>query len=109
GPVSWVAAALLALALIRLGVACWRGEGLHLFRLPGSLLAKLHSRFGGSALPAGVLTALLPCGWLHGFVLAAAATRSASSGALLLSVFWLGTAPALLMSGTLARRVLKPV
>lgn len=43
----------------------------------------------------GLLTVLLPCGWLYAFVLAAAGTGSAASGALVMLCFWAGTAPIL--------------
>lgn len=48
----------------------------------------------------GVLTGLLPCGWLWVFVVAAAGTGSPWAGAGVMSVFWLGTVPA--MTGLLA-------
>ncbi len=44
----------------------------------------------------GALTPLLPCGWLYAFVMTAAGTGGALSGASLMAVFWLGTVPALL-------------
>lgn len=48
----------------------------------------------------GVLTGLLPCGWLWAFVITAAGTGHAATGALVMGVFWLGTVPA--MTGALA-------
>ena len=48
----------------------------------------------------GVLTGLLPCGWLWAFVVTAAGTGHAATGALVMLVFWLGTVPA--MTGMLA-------
>lgn len=48
----------------------------------------------------GVLTGLLPCGWLWVFVVSAAGTGSPWTGAAVMSVFWLGTVPA--MTGMLA-------
>jgi sulfite exporter TauE/SafE len=48
----------------------------------------------------GVLTGLLPCGWLWAFVVSAAGTASAGAGAAVMAVFWLGTVPA--MTGVLA-------
>jgi sulfite exporter TauE/SafE len=48
----------------------------------------------------GALTGLLPCGWLWAFVIAAAGTGHAATGALVMAVFWLGTVPA--MTGMLA-------
>jgi sulfite exporter TauE/SafE len=49
---------------------------------------------------AGVLTGLLPCGWLWAFVVTAAGTASAWTGASVMAVFWLGTVPA--MTGVIA-------
>ncbi len=61
-----------------------------------------------SAASIGLLSGLLPCGWLWGFLVVAAATGSVTGGALTMAVFWLGTVPALLsvslMSNVLARR-----
>ena len=48
----------------------------------------------------GVLTGLLPCGWLWAFVVTAAGTGHATDGALVMVAFWLGTVPA--MVGLLA-------
>lgn len=53
----------------------------------------------------GVLTALLPCGWLYAFVASAAATGGAGSGALLMLAFWAGTVPMLLGVGMGAQRI----
>lgn len=47
----------------------------------------------------GVLTPLLPCGWLWAFVAVAAGTGDAAAGSLVMAVFWMGTLPALLMVG----------
>jgi uncharacterized protein len=47
----------------------------------------------------GVLTGLLPCGWLWAFVVSAAGTASPWTGAAVMAVFWLGTVPA--MTGVL--------
>jgi uncharacterized protein len=47
----------------------------------------------------GLLTGALPCGWLYGFVVAAAGTGSAPAGALLMTVFWAGTVPVMLGLG----------
>lgn len=43
----------------------------------------------------GILTALLPCGWLYAFLLVAAGTASIASGAMVMAVFSLGSVPAL--------------
>jgi sulfite exporter TauE/SafE len=47
------------------------------------------------ALVTGLLTALLPCGWLYLFALFAAGTGSWLSGAVVMLAFWLGSVPAL--------------
>jgi sulfite exporter TauE/SafE len=54
----------------------------------------------GRAWLVGVLTGLLPCGWLWAFVVSAAGTASPLAGALVMAMFWLGTVPA--MTGALA-------
>ena len=47
------------------------------------------------ALATGLLTALLPCGWLYLFALFAAGTGSWLSGSVVMIAFWLGSVPAL--------------
>ncbi len=47
------------------------------------------------ALLTGLLTVLLPCGWLYIFALAAAGSGSSAMGALVMTAFWIGTVPAL--------------
>lgn len=59
----------------------------------------------GGMLGAGMVglgSALLPCGWLWGYVLVAAASGSPTSGALVMLAFWAGAVPALLSVGMLA-------
>ena len=51
------------------------------------------------ALAIGLLTGLLPCGWLYAFVVTAAGTGSAAAGAAMMAVFWLGTVPVMLSVG----------
>lgn len=41
----------------------------------------------------GLLSGLLPCGWLYAFVLLAAGTANAGWGAVLMASFWFGTLP----------------
>ncbi len=53
----------------------------------------------------GLLTGLLPCGWLYAFVVAAAGTADVWRGALLLAAFWSGTLPALLGVSALIYRI----
>ena len=56
----------------------------------------------------GVVTALLPCGWLYVFVAAAGGTASPVSGALLMLVFWSGTVPAMAALGLGLQRLAGP-
>ncbi|MFN0181783.1 MAG: sulfite exporter TauE/SafE family protein [Gemmatimonadales bacterium] len=66
-------------------------------------------RPGARAAALGLLTALLPCGWLLAFVAAAAGTGSAIGGAGAMAVFWLGTVPALVGAGILLQRAAGPL
>lgn len=57
-----------------------------------------------SSLIVGLLTGLLPCGWLYTFYSAAILTKSAFAGALLLFIFNLGSLPALLGASQFFRK-----
>jgi hypothetical protein len=61
------------------------------------------------ALVMGLLTTLLPCGFLYAFVAVAAGTAHVPSGVLVMIAFWLGTVPAMWGAGMLAQRVLAPL
>lgn len=54
----------------------------------------------------GLLTSLLPCGWLYAFVLTAGGTGDALAGMLVMSAFWAGTVPVLLGVGVGAQQLL---
>lgn len=60
-----------------------------IYRLPSSARSAL----------LGVTSAVLPCGWLYTFVVAAAGQGNALSGAAVMAAFWLGTVPMLLGVG----------
>jgi sulfite exporter TauE/SafE len=47
------------------------------------------------ALLMGMLTSLMPCGWLYAFAITAAGTGHPLSGAATMAVFWTGTVPLL--------------
>jgi sulfite exporter TauE/SafE len=47
----------------------------------------------------GLLTPLLPCGWLYAFAITAAGTASPFWGAVVLASFWLGTLPVMVSVG----------
>jgi len=51
------------------------------------------------ALAIGLLTTLLPCGWLYAFALVAAGTASPVWGAAVMAAFWIGTVPILAAVG----------
>ena len=57
----------------------------YLFRLP----------VAGRGFATGLLTTLLPCGWLYLFALIAAGTGSPMRGAIVMAAFWVGSVPAL--------------
>jgi hypothetical protein len=57
----------------------------------------------------GGASALLPCGFLYAFALAAAATGSSLGGALVMTALWLGNLPALLGFGLLLAGALSRV
>ena len=53
----------------------------------------------------GLLTTLLPCGWLYAFVAVAAGSGNALSGIATMGMFWLGTLPALIALGAFTQRL----
>lgn len=57
------------------------------------------------ALVIGLLTTLLPCGWLYAFAAVAGGTASPILGGLTMAVFWLGTLPVLVSLGVGVQRV----
>ena len=57
----------------------------------------------------GLLTTLLPCGWLYTFVVTAGGTGSALAGAGTMLVFWIGSLPALLAVGFGVQRLFGPL
>jgi sulfite exporter TauE/SafE len=57
----------------------------------------------------GLLTGLLPCGWLYAFVVAAAGTGHPWLGAATMAVFWAGTVPVMLGLGIGAQTLAGPL
>ena len=57
----------------------------------------------------GLLTTMLPCGWLYAFAVTAAGTGSAPRGAIAMVAFWAGTLPALVAVGAGIRGLLGPL
>lgn len=90
-------------------VAILRARGVRIRRmpLPGALqrIVAAGHRFAFDLPPVsraavvGLLTTLLPCGWLYAFAITAAGTGSPWLGALTMATFWLGTLPVLISLG----------
>ncbi|MEN0110621.1 MAG: sulfite exporter TauE/SafE family protein [Planctomycetota bacterium] len=57
------------------------------------------------ALTIGLLTTLLPCGWLYAFAITAAGSGGPLPGAAIMAAFWLGTLPVMLTLGVGVRRL----
>jgi hypothetical protein len=109
GILPWIATGVLAGGLILSGLRIWRGKSMHLQILPAKLLQRLYRHNRSSALRSGLLSAFLPCGWLHAFVLGSLATRSALMGAVFLFCFWLGTLPALTAAPLMIQEIFRPL
>jgi sulfite exporter TauE/SafE len=77
-----------------------RASGTHTVLFQRGLVQLRGRRAVSRAWLIGVLTGLLPCGWLWAFVVSAAGTASPWNGAAVMAVFWLGTVPA--MTGLIA-------
>jgi len=76
----------------------------------GSALVQIRTRSRARRMFAlGLITGLLPCGWLWAFAISAAGTGAAPSGALVMTAFWLGTVPAMVgllgLAGPLVARL----
>jgi sulfite exporter TauE/SafE len=57
----------------------------------------------------GLLTTLLPCGWLYAFVITAAGTGSFIWGAVAMGAFWMGTLPMMAGIGLGAQTLAGPL
>jgi uncharacterized protein len=106
-----VAASLAGAVMIWFGASMLlRLAGVHVPKMPlpgfmQRLLTAGHTRAMnlGPAARAGViglLTTLLPCGWLYAFAVVAAGTASPFTGGLVMVIFWAGTLPVLVTIGT---------
>ena len=101
------AARIVGAVMITIGVlklwAMWAGRSKSVAVAPsgvGKLLVKLRPYvfrlpIPGRAFATGLLTTLLPCGWLYLFALIAAGTGSPMRGAIVMAAFWVGSVPAL--------------
>lgn len=57
----------------------------------------------------GLMTTLLPCGWLYAFVITAAGTAHPLYGAGVMAAFWMGTLPILVALGLGVRMISGPL
>jgi uncharacterized protein len=107
GVVVWGASALLAEA----GVAIRLPAAPAALKRPltGALKA-VHARPAPvRALVMGLVTTLLPCGWLYAFVALAGGTAHPLAGALVMAVFWMGTLPVMAGLGLAAQTAFGPL
>lgn len=104
------AAILAGAMMVSIGlVAVLRASGIRIRKLPvPRLMQRLAMRGHRSAgtlppftraLATGLLTTLLPCGWLYAFVITAAGTGHPLYGAAMMVAFWLGTLPMMIGLG----------
>lgn len=104
-----ISAMLLASAFFFAAFRIWFGRVPHLSLIPNQVLMRMYRGTQGNSFLTGLLTPLLPCGWLHTFALGAIATKSAAAGAAFLFMFWLGTLPALTTAPWLVRTAFRPL
>jgi hypothetical protein len=105
--IVWAGVTLLRAAGARIGSAHAPG-----FARAGlaKALAAVHERPPAvRALVLGLVTTLLPCGFLYAYVAVAAGTGSIARGTLAMVAFWLGTLPVMATVGLLARSALGPL
>jgi uncharacterized protein len=103
---------MLGLGIISLlRVLGWRVPGMRAPAWLGRLARRGHRlaaglRPGPRALAIGMLSTLLPCGWLYAFVISAAGTGSPWLGMLAMAAFWSGTLPLMVSLGLGIRALL---
>ena len=113
------AALLTGIVLLLSGTTLLLGRPLHVVsRLPfSSFISRLHRvvlekvRDGKSlwALFLGLLSTLLPCGWLYTYLAVAAGTGWWIDGVVVMFIFWLGTLPMLITVGALSYGIASPL
>jgi uncharacterized protein len=107
---AWASSTLLAAAgLASPALFAWRGPARVRALLARALHAVQREQPVTRAGAMGLLTTLLPCGWLYTFVVAAAGSGTPLRGALMMLVFWAGTVPMMLSLGLGAQRLLGPL
>lgn len=112
-PLFWISTFFITSIFIWMGIRILRASfstqtstarlSFHLWMPSARFMRFMQSASRQSAATLGLLTAFLPCGWLHLYVVAAVLSQSRMTGALILFAFWLGTVPALLVSSGIVR------
>lgn len=107
----------LGLTFIYMGIMLYRKQRFHL-PLPKFLNKPFANAAAGQAKEngqsfffsflIGLFSVTLPCGWLYGFVIGAAATKSVSTSVMIMFMFWLGTVPALLITPLVFQKIVGP-
>lgn len=105
--VAWGSATLLQVLGVRLD---WLRAPAFLHRAVSRVVGRLRGRPPVvRALAMGVVTAVLPCGWLYAFVITAAGAGSTGWGAAVMLTFWAGTVPVLVGLGAGIRTLAAPL
>lgn len=105
--VVWGSLTLLEVAGVRM---TWLRAPAALHRMTSRVVGRLRGRPPVvRALAMGVVTAVLPCGWLYAFVITAAGAGSAAWGAAVMLAFWAGTVPVLVGLGAGIRTLAAPL
>lgn len=114
GPVAAVLAGVTMLAFGTVTLLQLRGWNVRMPTLPGGWTHRLSGAVGKAmSLPVvpraaviGLLTTLLPCGWLYAFVATAAGTGHVLTGMAAMAAFWVGTLPVMVALGVGVRTAL---
>jgi sulfite exporter TauE/SafE len=107
--VLWGTTTVLALRGIRLPAILPSAQSRFVAPVAGVVRALRDQPPSIRALGTGIVTTLIPCGWLYTFLATAAGTASAASGMLVMLTFWLGTVPAMVALGVGVQRALGPL
>ncbi len=94
--VQRVAAVMAAIVIVIVGIQQVTGSRLPAAGNFGKALVRIRtSKPRRRAWLMGILTGLIPCGWLWAFVVSAGGTGHVWTGAAVMAAFWLGTVPAM--------------
>ncbi len=114
--ISIISTVFLGISFFVIGLSIMRKGQLHI-KQPAFLKLFYQNRVGRilqsktshsvSSFLIGLLSPLLPCGWLYGFILIAVATNNPLWGGILLTSFWIGTLPALSGISLLVKKPIK--